>query len=81
MVCELQDKKPLVYSLIKKHLKDKILVFLSSCKQVSLETGMVYFTQIYIIETCELLKLSQDIIKTESSVQKSYKNSAAATEI
>ena len=49
VVCELQDKKSLVYYLIKKHLKDKILVFLSSCKQVSLETGIVclFYSNLY----------------------------------
>ena len=35
VVCELQDKINFLYSFIKNHVKSKILVFLSSCKQVS----------------------------------------------
>ncbi|XP_028414592.1 probable ATP-dependent RNA helicase DDX10, partial [Dendronephthya gigantea] len=34
VVCELEDKINFLYSFIKNHLKSKILVFLSSCKQV-----------------------------------------------
>ena len=49
VVCELQDNISLIYSFIKKHLKDKILVFLSSCKQVSIETAMVclFYSNLY----------------------------------
>ncbi|KAG4090799.1 P-loop containing nucleoside triphosphate hydrolase protein [Neocallimastix lanati (nom. inval.)] len=34
LVCELNEKLNILYSFIKTHLKSKILVFLSSCKQV-----------------------------------------------
>ncbi|KAH9381259.1 hypothetical protein HPB48_003240 [Haemaphysalis longicornis] len=34
VVCELHDKLNLLWSFIRNHLKQKILVFLSSCKQV-----------------------------------------------
>ncbi|XP_046857998.1 probable ATP-dependent RNA helicase DDX10 [Xenia sp. Carnegie-2017] len=34
VICDLQDKTNFIYSFIKNHLKSKILVFLSSCKQV-----------------------------------------------
>ncbi|CAK9290614.1 unnamed protein product [Gordionus sp. m RMFG-2023] len=34
LVCELHEKISLLYSFIKTHLKQKILVFLTSCKQV-----------------------------------------------
>lgn len=34
MVCELDKKLDLLYSFIKMHLKVKVLVFMSSCKQV-----------------------------------------------
>ncbi|CAO3593014.1 unnamed protein product [Absidia cylindrospora] len=33
VVCELQDKLDILYSFIKTHLKNKVIVFLSSCKQ------------------------------------------------
>jgi ATP-dependent RNA helicase DDX10/DBP4 len=33
VVCELQDKLDILYSFIKTHLKSKVIVFLSSCKQ------------------------------------------------
>ncbi|RDD44614.1 putative ATP-dependent RNA helicase DDX10 [Trichoplax sp. H2] len=34
MVCELQDKMNLLFSFIRNHIKSKILIFMSSCKQV-----------------------------------------------
>jgi len=34
VVCELKDKMDVLYSFLKTHLKSKIIVFLSSCKQV-----------------------------------------------
>ncbi|ORX76886.1 DEAD-domain-containing protein, partial [Anaeromyces robustus] len=34
LICELNEKLNILYSFIKTHLKSKILVFLSSCKQV-----------------------------------------------
>lgn len=34
MVCELHDKMSLLWSFIKNHLHHKVLVFMSSCKQV-----------------------------------------------
>ena len=34
IVCELQGKLDLLYSFLKKHLQNKILIFVSSCKQV-----------------------------------------------
>ena len=34
MVCELQEKVNVLWSFIKTHLKAKIIVFLSTCKQV-----------------------------------------------
>jgi ATP-dependent RNA helicase DDX10/DBP4 len=34
IVCNLQDKLDLLFSFIRTHLKTKILVFLSSCKEV-----------------------------------------------
>ena len=34
LVCELHDKLSLLWSFIKNHLKNKLLVFLQSCKQV-----------------------------------------------
>jgi ATP-dependent RNA helicase DDX10/DBP4 len=34
VVCELEDKLNMLWSFIKTHLKQKILVFMSSCKQV-----------------------------------------------
>ena len=34
MVCELQEKVNVVWSFIKTHLRSKIIVFLSTCKQV-----------------------------------------------
>ncbi|KAI8343512.1 P-loop containing nucleoside triphosphate hydrolase protein [Chlamydoabsidia padenii] len=40
VVCELQDKLDILYSFIKTHLKSKVIVFLSSCKQ----TRFVYET-------------------------------------
>lgn len=36
MVCELHDKMSLLWSFIKNHLHHKVLVFMSSCKQVRL---------------------------------------------
>lgn len=34
MICELHDKMSLLWSFIKNHLHHKVLVFMSSCKQV-----------------------------------------------
>lgn len=34
LVCELHEKLDVLYSFLKTHLQSKILVFLSSCKQV-----------------------------------------------
>ncbi|XP_065057141.1 probable ATP-dependent RNA helicase DDX10 isoform X1 [Rhopilema esculentum] len=34
VICELQDKINFLYSFIKNHLKSKVIIFMSSCKQV-----------------------------------------------
>jgi ATP-dependent RNA helicase DDX10/DBP4 len=34
IVCDLQEKLDVLYSFIKQHLKNKIIVFLSTCSQV-----------------------------------------------
>lgn len=34
VVCELKDKISILWSFIKNHLKQKIIIFFSSCKQV-----------------------------------------------
>ncbi|RZC36571.1 ATP-dependent RNA helicase DDX10 [Asbolus verrucosus] len=34
VVCELKDKVPIIWSFIKNHLKQKIIIFLASCKEV-----------------------------------------------
>lgn len=34
MVCDLQDKVNVLWSFIKTHLRSKVIVFLSTCKQV-----------------------------------------------
>ena len=36
-VCELDEKLTVLFSFIRTHLKSKMLVFVSSCKQVMLE--------------------------------------------
>lgn len=48
MVCELHDKMSLLWSFIKNHLHHKVLVFMSSCKQVRIE----YFKQNYVCSCC-----------------------------
>lgn len=34
MICNLEDKLSIIWSFIKNHIKQKIIIFLSSCKQV-----------------------------------------------
>ena len=34
MVCELHEKLNVLWSFIKSHIKDKIIVFMSTCKEV-----------------------------------------------
>jgi ATP-dependent RNA helicase DDX10/DBP4 len=36
IVCDLHDKVSMLWSFVRNHLKQKILVFMASCKQVSL---------------------------------------------
>lgn len=35
LVCELEDKLTVLFSFIRNHLKHKVIVFMSSCKQVN----------------------------------------------
>lgn len=39
MVLELQEKMDMLWSFIKSHLKAKVIVFLSTCKQVGWQLG------------------------------------------
>ena len=43
IVCELGDKMDLLWSFIKNHLKKKMLIFSSSCKQVTITSKTVCF--------------------------------------
>lgn len=42
LVCELEDKITVLFSFIRNHLKHKVIVFMSSCKQVNSITNSVY---------------------------------------
>lgn len=46
MVCELHDKMSLLWSFIKNHLHHKVLVFMSSCKQVRIMKCSKYLNRI-----------------------------------
>lgn len=44
IVCELEEKLAMLWSFIRNHLKQKIIVFFSSCKQVRFNTiSVIYF--------------------------------------
>lgn len=36
LVCELEEKVAVLYSFLRNHVKHKVLVFMSSCKEVRL---------------------------------------------
>ena len=49
VVCELQDKLNFLYSFVKNHTKSKILVFMSSCKQVIITISAHFCLFVYFI--------------------------------
>lgn len=55
VVCNLEDKIPILWSFIKNHSKKKTIIFLSSCKQVKyiyeIFCRFVYFLELF----CSLL--------------------------
>ena len=57
-MCDLGDKMDVLWSFIKNHLKKKILIFMSSCKQVRLK--LIY---------CEsnILSLTTSLVEKQAS--------------
>lgn len=59
VICNLEDKISIIWSFIKNHLKQKSIIFLSSCKQVKyiyeVFCRSVYFTFLSVCKFCFFL--------------------------
>lgn len=46
LVCELPEKMDILYSFLRTHTNDKLLVFVSSCKQVGIVAEEAQYTRL-----------------------------------